>query len=86
MDGIILLLVVGAVAGWLGSIIYKGGSLGFLGNLIIGIIGAIVGDWSFAQLGINKIGGNALVSNIIIATVGAIIVLFLINFATKKKK
>ncbi len=86
MDGILLLLVVGAVAGWLGSIIYKGGSLGFLGNLIIGIIGAIVGNWSFAQLRIDKIVNHELIDNIIIATVGAIIVLFLINFVTKKKR
>lgn len=83
MDEIILLLIVGAVAGWLGSMIYKGGSLGFLGNLIIGIIGAIVGDWIFTKLGIDIKG---ILGDIIAAASGAIIVLFLINFATKKKK
>ena len=40
---VLTLIIVGAVAGWLGSMIYKGSSLGFLGNLIVGIIGGFVG-------------------------------------------
>ncbi len=80
---VLTLIIVGAVAGWLGSMIYKGSSLGFLGNLIVGIIGGFVGGWLFGQLGfsINK----GLVDDIVFAAVGAIVILFLINLVTKKK-
>ena len=40
---IIITLIIGAVAGWLGSAIYKGSGLGIIGNIIVGIIGSFVG-------------------------------------------
>lgn len=43
--GIIVSLIVGAIAGWLGGTIYKGSGLGFIGNIIIGILGSVVGSW-----------------------------------------
>lgn len=42
--GIIVSLIVGAIAGWLGGTIYKGSGLGFIGNIIIGILGSVVGS------------------------------------------
>ena len=43
MEGIIVTLILGAVAGWLGSQIYKGSGLGLLGNIVVGIIGGFIG-------------------------------------------
>ena len=40
---IIVTLIIGAIAGWLGGTIYKGSGLGLIGNIIIGILGSIVG-------------------------------------------
>lgn len=85
LGALIILIVVGAVAGWLGSMIYKGSSLGFLGNLIVGIIGGIVGGWLLGTTLKISIGGG-LVEDIVFAAVGAIVILFLINLVTKKKR
>ena len=41
--GILWTLIIGAIAGWLGSQIFKGGSLGLIGNIIVGIIGGVIG-------------------------------------------
>ena len=43
--GIIASLIIGAIAGWLGGLIYKGSGLGLFGNIIVGILGGGVGSW-----------------------------------------
>ena len=41
--GILWTLIIGAIAGWLGAQIFKGGSLGLIGNIIVGIVGGAIG-------------------------------------------
>jgi uncharacterized membrane protein YeaQ/YmgE (transglycosylase-associated protein family) len=45
---VIVTLIIGAVAGWLGSTLYKGSGLGLIGNIIVGIAGSFVGYWQGA--------------------------------------
>ena len=72
---VLSLLVVGAVAGWLAGKIVRGYGFGLIGNIVIGIIGAVIGAALLGRLGI--IGG--MVGWIIDATVGAIILLVIIG-------
>jgi len=81
--GIIATIIIGAVAGWLGSLVYKGTSLGLLGNIIVGVIGSFVGNWLFGVLGIHL--GEGWIGAILTGAIGAIVILFLINLITKKK-
>ena len=69
-------LIIGIVAGWLAGQIMKGGGFGLLGDLVVGVIGALLGGWLFGLLGISA-GG--LIGALITATVGAIVLLFLIR-------
>lgn len=80
---IIITLLIGAVAGWLGSLIYKGSGLGLLGNVIVGILGGVVGYWLMGKLNISL--GNSWLSVILTSTIGAIIILFLFNLVFRKK-
>ena len=50
--GIIVWLVIGAVAGWLAGSLVKGGGFGLIGDIVVGIIGALVGGWLAGVLGI----------------------------------
>jgi len=75
--GWIAWLIVGAIAGWLAGLIVKGGGFGLLGNIVIGIIGAVVAGWLLPQLGVN-IGSPGMVREIINATIGGVIVLVVI--------
>jgi uncharacterized membrane protein YeaQ/YmgE (transglycosylase-associated protein family) len=61
--------ITGAIAAWLGSLIFKGIGLGLFGNIIIGIVGSFVGKWSLGKFGISLGGG----------WIDAVIILFLIN-------
>ncbi len=76
-EGIIVFLIVGAVAGWLAGLIVKGYGFGLLGNIVVGIVGAFIAGWLFPMLQINI--GTGIVANIINAVIGAVILLLLIR-------
>ena len=80
LTSIIIFLAIGAVAGWLAGVIMKGGGFGLLGDIVIGIIGAVVGGWLFGFFGITA-GG--LIGAIITATVGAVVLLFVVRLIKK---
>ncbi|WP_417847979.1 GlsB/YeaQ/YmgE family stress response membrane protein [Thalassoglobus sp.] len=69
-------LLIGLCAGWLASQIMKGGSSGMITNLIVGVIGAILGGFVFGLLGLVAVG---LIGNLVTATVGACLLIFLLR-------
>jgi uncharacterized membrane protein YeaQ/YmgE (transglycosylase-associated protein family) len=76
-QGIIIWLIVGAIAGWLAGMVVKGGGFGLIGDIIVGIIGALIAGWLLPQLGI-AIGGG-IVAAIINAFIGAVILLIILR-------
>jgi uncharacterized membrane protein YeaQ/YmgE (transglycosylase-associated protein family) len=76
-QGIIVWLIIGAVAGWLAGTLVKGGGFGLIGDIVVGIIGAFIGGWLAGKLGI-EIGGG-LISSIITATVGAVLLIVILR-------
>ena len=79
---IVTFLVCGAVAGFLAGQFTKGSGFGLVGNLIVGVIGALVGGFVFPLLGLHIDG---ILGYIVMSTVGAVILLFLLVFLAKKK-
>lgn len=78
---IILYLLFGAVAGWLAGLLVKGGGFGLIGNIIIGIIGGFIGGWLMSLAHIQKAG---LLWELIVAVIGAAVLLFVISLFKKK--
>ena len=76
IQGLIIFLAIGAVAGWQEGTLMKGGGFCLLGNIIVGIIGHVVGGFVFSLLGISA-GG--LIGSVITATAGAAILLFVVG-------
>jgi len=76
-ESLLLILFVGLVAGWLAGQIVRGTGFGLVGDLVIGILGAFVGTWLLPRLGIHL--GTGLISAIINATVGAVLLLLLVR-------
>lgn len=79
-----ILLLIGAVAGWLAGLMVRGGGFGVVGNIIVGVLGALFGGWLFGQLGISV--GNRWVGSLITATVGAVVLVFLLGLITRNKR
>ena len=77
LESILVIILVGAVAGWLAGLIVKGYGYGLLGNIVVGIVGAFVAGLIFPKLGFNI--GSGIAGSIIYATIGAVILLFLIR-------
>jgi uncharacterized membrane protein YeaQ/YmgE (transglycosylase-associated protein family) len=78
---LLIFLGIGLVAGWLASLLLGGG--GLLRNLVVGVIGAFVGGWLLSVANISLPIGNALVSQIITATIGAIVVIVIARVIAK---
>lgn len=79
VEGILIALIVGAIGGWLAGVIVKGAGFGLIGNIVIGIVGALLASWLLPQLGLSFSVGNALVTSILYAMIGAIIVLVILS-------
>ncbi len=75
---IIIWLIVGGVAGRLAGLIVKGYGFGLIGNIIVGIIGALLAGWLF-PIGFGAITAQPVVNDIIAATIGAVILLVVIG-------
>lgn len=84
-NSVIILIIVGAVAGWLAGIIMRGGGFGIIGNIIVGIVGSFIGTWLFARVFKIAIGISPIVDAIIYALIGAVILLFIIGLFKKAK-
>ncbi len=76
-----IFLGIGLVAGWLASLVLGGG--GLLRNLVVGVIGAFVGGWLLSAANIALPIGNALLSQVITATIGAIVVIVVARVIVK---
>jgi len=74
---ILIWIVVGGVAGWLAGLLVRGGGFGLVGDIILGIAGAILAGWLLPTLGISLGGG--IVGAIIAALIGAILILLVIR-------
>ena len=52
-EGLIVILVVGIIAGWLAGKVIRGNGFGLVGDVAIGIVGALIGDWLLHRLGVH---------------------------------
>jgi len=75
--GLLWFILIGIAAGWLAGQVMKGGGFGLLGDLIVGVIGALVGGFLFGLLGITAAG---LLGDLITATVGAIVLIAALRY------
>ncbi len=80
-SGVLAMLFIGAIAGWLSGKIMEGRGFGLIGNIIVGVVGAFLAGTIFPALGFGVGGG--LLTSIFFATAGAVILLFLIGLIRK---
>lgn len=81
LSGLIWWCIVGGIAGFLAGKVMKGGGFGVAMDIVIGIVGSIVGGWVFGLLGI--FSGGGIIPSIIVAFVGACILLWLVRLIKK---
>jgi len=77
-NSLIVILIIGLIAGWLAGQIMKGSGFGLIGDLIVGVIGAFIGGWLWATLHLPVLGPWWLTA-IVSAVIGACILLFILR-------
>ena len=76
IDSVIMVLIIGALAGWLAGKITKGKGFGIAINIVVGMVGAVIGGFLFSLLGVNPDG---FIVSLLTATVGSVSLLFVIS-------
>jgi uncharacterized membrane protein YeaQ/YmgE (transglycosylase-associated protein family) len=76
-QGLLVILFVGLVAGWLAGQIVRGTGFGIIGDILVGIAGALVASLLFPRLGIRL--GSGLISEIIYSAIGAVLLLLVVR-------
>ena len=76
-ESLLVIVVVGLVAGWLAGKLVRGTGYGLIGDIIIGIIGAFIASWLFPKLGIAL--GTGWIREILNSTIGAVILLIILR-------
>ena len=78
--GILAWIVVGLIAGWLAGMVMRGGGYGVLGDIIVGVVGALLGGWiatTFLHIGAGMTGIN--LYSILVAFAGAVVLIVLLR-------
>ena len=76
IESLLVLLLIGLIAGWLAGVVMRGGGYGIVGDMIIGILGSLVGGFLFSLLGL---GASGFLGSIIVAFVGAVVLIFIMR-------
>lgn len=74
--GIVWFILIGIVAGWLAGQIVKGSGFGVIGDMVVGVLGAILGGLLFNAL---QLPWGGLFGSLIVATIGAIVLIFIVR-------
>ena len=82
IPSLMIFVGIGALAGWLAGIINKNWGFGLLGNVVIGVVGGVVGGFLFK---LTAIATGGLIGSIVTAILGAFALLFLVKFFQNKK-
>jgi uncharacterized membrane protein YeaQ/YmgE (transglycosylase-associated protein family) len=76
-ESLLVIVLVGLIAGWLAGQIMQGSGFGLIGDLVVGLLGAFIGDWLLPRLNIHL--GSGIVALIVNALIGAIVLLFILR-------
>jgi uncharacterized membrane protein YeaQ/YmgE (transglycosylase-associated protein family) len=80
--GLIAWIIIGVLAGWLTGKLMKGSGFGFFMDMIVGLVGALVGGFISSHLGFGGVGEHGLIISIVIAVIGAVILTVLLRLIT----
>ncbi len=85
LEVLIVWLIVGGIAGWLAGAVVRGYGFGVVGNIVVGIVGAFLAGWLLPRLGVAFSLGHWLITAIVYALIGAIILLLLIGLIRRAR-
>jgi len=83
LTNLIIFLLVGLVAGWLAGKLVRGGGYGLIGDMVIGVLGAIIGGFLLPKVGLGGLVTVPIINAIVVATIGAVILLLVLRLVKR---
>lgn len=80
--GILAWIIIGIIAGWLTGKIMKGSGFGVFMDMVVGLIGAMIGGFLSYHLGLGGVREHGLIMSIVIAVIGAVILTWIVRLVT----
>jgi uncharacterized membrane protein YeaQ/YmgE (transglycosylase-associated protein family) len=84
--GLIAWIIIGLVAGWLTGKLMKGGGFGFFMDMVVGLVGALIGGFLSSRIGLGGIGEHGLIMSIVIAVIGAVILTWIVRLISGNRR
>jgi uncharacterized membrane protein YeaQ/YmgE (transglycosylase-associated protein family) len=78
-QSILMIIVIGGVAGWLSGILLRGSGYGIIGDVVVGLMGALVGNWLMREMHVSLSLGNPVVNRISVSVVGAVALMLVVG-------
>lgn len=83
--GLVAWIIIGLIAGWLTGKLMKGSGFGFFMDMIVGLVGALVGGFLSSRMGFGGVGQHGLIISIVIAVIGAVILTMILRLISGNK-
>jgi uncharacterized membrane protein YeaQ/YmgE (transglycosylase-associated protein family) len=80
--GLIAWIIIGVIAGWITGKLMKGSGFGFIMDMVVGLVGALIGGFVSSHLGFGGVGEHGLIVSILIAVVGAVILTWIVRLVS----
>ncbi len=80
--GLIAWIIIGVVAGWITGKLMKGSGYGFFMDMVVGLIGALIGGFLSSHFGMGGVAQHGMIVSILIAVIGAVILTWLVRLAS----
>jgi uncharacterized membrane protein YeaQ/YmgE (transglycosylase-associated protein family) len=84
--GLIAWIIIGVIAGWLTGKLMRGAGFGFWMDMIVGLVGALVGGFISSHLGAGGVNQHGMLMSIVIATIGAVLLTVLLRMVTGNRR
>jgi uncharacterized membrane protein YeaQ/YmgE (transglycosylase-associated protein family) len=78
-ESILVMIVIGGVAGWLAGLVMRGSGYGILGDVIVGLVGAFIGNWLLRAMNFSVNLGPPVLNRIVVSLIGALLLMFVIG-------
>lgn len=78
-ESILTIVVIGAVAGWLAGLILRGTGYGIIGDIVVGLIGAFIGNWVVRAFHLSINLGSPVANRIVVSVVGAVLLMLVVG-------
>ncbi len=80
--GLIAWIIIGVIAGWITGKLMKGSGFGFIMDMVVGLVGALIGGFVSSHLGLGGVGEHGLIVSILIAVVGAVLLTWIVRLVS----